>query len=200
MLKKLGGLFASGTRELPLFPLSSIVFPGGHMPLKVFEQRYLDLIKTCLAKESTFGICGIREGSEVGEPAVPYEVGTEVRIVEWDMPQTGIFHIVVEGVGRYVARNWQANSQGLLMAQIETVSNEAECPVPDELRLCVQVLKHAMGKAAQTETHYANAVWVGYRLAEILPFGLKVKQDLLEMNDSIMRLRIIDQFLRKTVR
>ncbi len=200
MLKKFSALLSAQTHSLPLFPLSSIVFPGGHMPVKVFEQRYLDLIKNCLLQDTTFGVCGIREGSEVGAPAVPYEVGTEVRIVEWDMPQTGIFHIVVAGVGRYVARSWQADNQGLLVAQVETVSSEADCAVPDELRLCVQVLKHALGDTGLSENHFENAVWVGYRLSEILPFRLKVKQDLLEMNDSLMRLRIIDQFLRKSAK
>lgn len=199
MLKKISEIFAPATRTLPLFPLSNIVFPGGRMPLKIFEQRYLNLIKTCLADNATFGLCGIREGSEIGAPAVPYEIGTEVRISEWDMPQTGIFHVVVEGVGRYIARRWKAEVNGLLVAQTESVSEEVACEVPDELRLCVQVLKHLVGSEPDTN-HYDDAVWVGYRLSELLPFKLKVKQDLLEMNDSLMRLRIIDQFLRKSAK
>lgn len=199
MLKKISAMLAPTTRTLPLFPLSNIVFPGGRMPLKIFEQRYLDLIKTCLAGNTTFGLCGIREGSEVGAPAVPYEIGTEVRISEWDMPQTGIFHIVVEGMGRYFTRSWKVETNGLLVAQTESVSEEAACEVPPELRLCVQVLKHLVGGETDAE-HYDDAVWVGYRLSELLPFKLKVKQDLLEMNDSLMRLRIIDQFLRKNAK
>lgn len=189
----------SRRRQLPLFPLSTILFPGGRLPLKVFEQRYLDLVKQCLADNTTFGLCGIREGHEVGEPAKPYEVGTEVRIVEWDMPQPGIFHIVVEGMERYVARRWAAGDKGLLVAEIESVSTESPCLLPEELRLCAEVLKHTHSATDTpvSDLQYQDAVWIGYRLSELLPFKLSVKQDLLEMNDSITRLRILDQFLRK---
>lgn len=202
MFEKLSNLFTPAVRTLPLFPISTVLFPGGRIPLKIFEQRYLDLAKTCLKDDSTFGVCGIHEGVEVGEPSIPYEVGTEARIVEWDMPQPGIFHVVVEGLQRYVARSWAAQPSGLLIAQTETVSAEKTCDIPDDLRLSAEVLRHLLSdhQIEPPETHYEDAVWVGYRLSELLPFKLKVKQDLLEMNDSITRLRIIDQFLRQNAR
>lgn len=202
MFEKLSNLFTPATRTLMLFPLSTVLFPGGRMPLKIFEQRYLDLAKTCLADNTSFGVCAIREGSETGEPAVPYEIGTEARIVEWDMPQPGIFHVVVEGQQRYVARSWDAQPNGLLVAVTESVSAEKPCEIPDELRLCAEVLKHLLAdhQIEPPETHYDDAVWVSYRLSELLPFKLKVKQDMLEMNDSITRLRIIDQFLRRNAK
>lgn len=187
---------------MPLFPVSTVLFPGGQLPLKIFEQRYLDLVKACLAQNSTFGLCGIREGNEVGEPAIPYEIGTEVRILQWDMPQPGIFHIVVEGLDRFVARRWQAEGNGLLIAAIDAVSSEPACSVPDELRLCTEVLRHILNanNVPVSGGDYGNAVWVGYRLAELLPFKMRVKQNLLEMNDPIARLRLLDQFLRKQAR
>lgn len=202
MFEKLSNLFTPAAQTLPLFPLSTVLFPGGRMPLKIFEQRYLDLAKACIKDDSTFGVCGIREGGEVGEPAVPYEVGTEARIVEWDMPQPGIFHVIVEGLQRYIARSWKVQSGGLLVAETETVSAEKPCAIPGELRLCAEVLKHLLtdNRIEPAQTHYDDAVWVGYRLSELLPFKLKVKQDLLEMNDSVTRLRIIDQFLRQNAR
>lgn len=202
MFEKFSKLFTPAVRTLPLFPLSTVLFPGGRMPLKIFEQRYLDLAKTCIKDNSTFGVCGIREGGEVGEPAIPYEVGTEARIAEWDMPQPGIFHVVVEGLQRYVARSWQVQPGGLLVAETERVSEEAACAIPDDLRLCAEVLKHLLAdhQIEPVKTHYEDAVWVGYRLSELLPFKLKVRQDLLEMNDSVMRLRIIDQFLRQNAK
>jgi Lon protease-like protein len=186
-------------RRLPLFPLATVLFPGGRLPLKIFEQRYLDLVKQCLADNGTFGLCGIREGQEVGEPAVPFAVGTEVRIVEWDMPQTGMFEIVVEGLDRYVARSWSPDDKGLLVGEVEAVSREQPCAVPEALRLCAEVLRHATlaHLPPVSEPQYEDAVWVGYRLSEMLPFKLSVKQDLLEMNDSVTRLRLLDQFLRK---
>ncbi len=202
MFEKLSNLFTPAMRTLPLFPLSTVLFPGGRMPLKIFEQRYLDLAKNCLAENGTFGICGIREGSEVGDPAVPCEVGTEARIAEWDMPQPGIFHVVVEGLQRYIARSWETRTSGLLVAETESISVESPCPIPRELRLCAEVLKHLLAdsRIEPRQTHYDDAVWVGYRLSELLPFKLKVKQDLLEMNDSVTRLRIIDQFLRQNAK
>jgi hypothetical protein len=91
---------------------------------------------------------------------------------------------------------------GLLVAETEPVSAEKPCAIPGELRLCVEVLKHLLAdhQMEPPKTHYDDAVWVGYRLSEILPFKLKVKQDLLEMNDSVTRLRIIDQFLRQNAK
>lgn len=191
-------MFSSQHRTLPLFPLSTVLFPGGCLPLKIFEQRYLDLIKNCLADNSTFGLCAIREGSEVGELAIPFEVGTEVRIVEWDMPQPGIFHILVEGLQRYAARNWMPQD-GVLIASMQPMSIEESCTIPEELRLCPEVLKHILADspAPVKDSHFKDAVWVGYRLSEKLPFKLSIKQDLLEMNDPLTRLRILDQFLRK---
>ncbi len=202
MFEKLSNLFTPSARSLPLFPLSAVLFPGGRMPLKIFEQRYLDLAKTCLADGTTFGVCGIREGGETGEPAIPYEVGTEARIVEWDMPQPGIFHVFVEGRQRYIARSWEALPSGLLVAETESVSAEKPCGIPDDLRLGAEVLKHLLTEhqIELSQTDYDDAVWVGYRLSELLPFKLKVRQNLLEMNDSVMRLRIIDQFLRQNAR
>ena len=202
MFEKLSNLFTPAAQTLPLFPLSTVLFPGGRMPLKIFEQRYLDLAKACIKDDSTFGVCGIREGGEVGEPAVPYEVGTEARIVEWDMPQPGIFHVIVEGLQRYIARSWEVQPGGLLVAETETVSAEKTRAIPGELRLCAEVLKHLLtdNRIEPVQTYYDDAVWVGYRLSELLPFKLKVRQDLLEMNDSVTRLRIIDQFLRQNAR
>lgn len=202
MFEKLSHLFTPAARSLPLFPLAAVLFPGGRMPLRIFEQRYLELAKTALRDDSTFGVCAIREGSEVGAPAVPFEVGTEARIVEWDMREPGILHVVVEGLGRYVARSWTAREDGLLIAETEPVSAEAATAIPKDLRLCAEVLRHLLTEhhIEPPKPHYDDAVWVGYRLSELLPFKLKVKQDLLEMNDSVMRLRIIDQFLRQNAK
>jgi uncharacterized protein len=186
---------------LPLFPLRSVLFPGGRLPLKIFEQRYLDLMKDCLGNNKPFGICAIREGSEVGEPATPFEVGTQARIIHWEMPQTGIFHVMVEGEERFVAQKWWPQHGGLLVADVDPYSPEEPVAISDDLRLAVDVLKQIIEDVSDKhfgpERHFNDAVWVGFRLAESLPFKLTTRQNLLEMNDSIMRLRILTQFLRK---
>ena len=186
---------------LPLFPLNTVVFPGGHLPLRIFEQRYLDLVKRCIAEGSSFGICAIREGQEVGTPAVPCSVGTRVRIVEWDMPQTGIFHIDTEGLDRFVIRSTHTEASGLLVGQVETVSLEAPAAIPEEYELAAEVLQHIIGEYGESRfppPHALDdAVWVGYRLSEVLPLKLSMRQDLLEMNDSVARLRILVEILRQ---
>jgi uncharacterized protein len=187
---------------LPLFPLQSVLFPGGRLPLKIFEQRYLDLMKDCLSNNKPFGICAIRRGQEVGEPATPFEVGTQARIIHWDMPQTGIFHVLVVGEDRFIAQKWWPQHSGLLVADVDTYTPEEPVAIADDLHLAVDVLKRIIEDTSSDkhygpERHFDDAVWVGFRLAESLPFKLSTRQNLLEMNDSIARLRILTAFLRK---
>ena len=188
---------------LPLFPLNTVVFPGGRLPLRVFEQRYLDMIKQAIADNTPFGICAIREGTETGTPAVPYDVGTCMRITDWDMPETGILHIETIALERYVIRSIHTEPSGLLVGTVEDVNVEPAVSVPDDLELSVEILRHIIneyGNARFPEPHdLDNAVWVGYRLSEVLPLTLSIKQNLLEMNDSVTRLRILTEFLKKQI-
>jgi len=189
---------------LPLFPLNSVVFPGGRLPLRIFEQRYLDMVKQAIADNTSFGICAIREGTETGAPpAIPYAVGTRVHVTDWDMPETGILHIDTLGQERFVIRNTHTEPSGLLIGSVEAVSSENAATVPDELELAVEILRHIIdeyGDAHFPAPHeFGNAVWVGYRLSEVLPLKLSIKQSLLEMNDSVMRIRILTEFLKKQI-
>jgi hypothetical protein len=188
---------------LPLFPLNTVVFPGGRLPLRVFEQRYLEMVKRAIADDTPFGICAIREGAETGSPAVPHGIGTRVRVTDWDMPQTGILHIDTEAEERFVIRSIRTEPSGLLIGTVEAVSSEAPAAVPDHLELAVEILRHIVdeyGDAHFPAPHeFDNAVWVGYRLSEVLPLKLSTRQNLLEMNDSVMRLRILTEFLKKQI-
>jgi Lon protease-like protein len=191
----------SGT--LPLFPLNTVVFPGGRLPLRIFEQRYLDMIKQAIADNTPFGICAIREGAETGTPAVPYSVGTSVSITDWDMPETGILHIETLAQERFVIRDTHTEPSGLLIGTVEAVSSESAIAVPNELELAVEILRHIIdeyGDAHFPAPHdFDNAAWVGYRLSEALPLKLTIKQNLLEMNDSVTRLRILTEFIKKQI-
>ena len=188
---------------LPLFPLNAVVFPGGRLPLKVFEQRYLEMVKQAIATGSPFGICAIHAGTETGAPATPYSVGTRVHITDWDMPQTGILHIDTHAQERFVIRSTRTEPSGLLIGAVEPVSAESAIAIPDDLELAVEILRHIIdeyGDAHFPAPHdFGNAVWVGYRLSEVLPLKLSIKQNLLEMNDSITRLRILTEFLKKQI-
>lgn len=189
--------------RLPLFPLNAVVFPGGRLPLRIFEQRYLDMVKQAIADDMPFGICAIREGAETGAPAVPYTVGTRVHVTDWDMPQAGILHIDTQAEERFVVRSTRTEPGGLLTGSVEAVSAEPASAIPAELELAVEILRHIIGEYGTAHFpaphEFDNAAWVGFRLSEVLPLKLSVKQNLLEMNDSAMRLRILTEFLKKQV-
>jgi Lon protease-like protein len=188
---------------LPLFPLNTVVFPGGRLPLKIFEQRYLAMIKRAIAENTPFGICAIREGQEVGAPAVPCAVGTRVRVGEWDMPQTGILEVEVHADERFVVRDHRVAADGLIVGTVEDVSAETPVAIPPDLALTVELLRHVIREHGETHFpaphDFGNAVWVGYRLSEVLPLKLSARQDLLEMNDSITRLRILAEFVKRHI-
>ena len=189
--------------RLPLFPLNTVVFPGGRLPLRIFEQRYLDMVKQAIADDMPFGICAIREGAETGAPAVPYTVGTRVHVTDWDMPQAGILHIDTQAEERFVVRSTRTEPGGLLTGSVEAVSAEPASAIPAELELAVEILRHIIGEYGTAHFpaphEFDNAAWVGFRLSEVLPLKLSAKQNLLEMNDSAMRLRILTEFLKKQV-
>ncbi|HEX6690478.1 MAG TPA: LON peptidase substrate-binding domain-containing protein, partial [Burkholderiales bacterium] len=99
--------------NVPLFPLNTVLFPGGRLPLRIFEQRYMDMAKVCLKDGSPFGVCLIVEGREVGDPAVPAEVGTLARISHWDMPQLGVLEVVALGSQRFRIKSRRVEPSGL---------------------------------------------------------------------------------------
>jgi Lon protease-like protein len=189
--------------RLPLVPLNTVLFPGGRLPLRIFEQRYLDMVKQAIADSTPFGICAIREGQEIGTPAVPHEVGTLVRITDWDMPQTGILHIETQAEERFVVRSTETLPGGLVVGIVDSMSAEPVCAVPDEFELAVEILRGIIDELGHGRFPppfaFDDASWVGFRLSEVLPLKLPVRQDLLEMNDSVTRLRILTEFLKRQI-
>ncbi len=161
------------------------------------------MVSQAIAANTPFGICAIQEGAETGLPAIPYSVGTRVHITDWDMPQTGILHIDTQAQERFVIRSTHIEPSGLVIGEVEPVSVEPAIAAPDDLELAVEILRHIVseyGEAHFPPPHdFDNAVWVGYRLSEVLPLKLSIKQNLLEMNDSLTRLRILTEFLKKQI-
>ncbi len=189
----------TNTLTIPLFPLGTLLFPGGLLPLKLFEQRYLTMGKNCLRDATPFGVCGIKEGIEVGAPALPFSVGCIAKIVHWDMPQLGILHIVAEGQQRFRVVSHQLQSDGLNLAEIQIIPNDAPQALVDEFAPCAKILKAVMEGLGeqhfQPPFEFDNATWVGNRLAETLPLPVALKQQLLEMNDPSARLANLQQQL-----
>jgi len=184
---------------LPLFPLNTLLFPGGVLPLKVFEQRYMNMMKRCLQDESPFGVCLIKEGAEVAVPTVPYLVGTLAHIGNWEMPQLGVLNVRAIGVQRFQVLTYDTQADGLLVAQAVKLPPEAEAPLPPEHAACAAVLKHIMARVGEDKFEppfpFDNGVWVSYRLAEIMPIKISAKQSMLEMNDTAVRLDVLHKFL-----
>ena len=177
-------------REIPIFPLNTVLFPGGQLPLKIFEQRYIEMTKTCLRDNSPFGVCLIREGREVGAAAVPEPVGCFAAIENWDMPQLGLFHLVARGGERFRIRDTRVAPNHLMSAVVESIPPD---PASDSVdSLCRQVLQAVIEKVGANQfpapLRLDDASWVGYRLAEVLPLGARLKQELLETMDAGQRL------------
>ena len=185
--------------EVPLFPLNTVLFPGGRLPLRIFEQRYMDMAKACLRDGTAFGICLIREGREVGSPALPVEVGCLARIAAWDMPQLGLLHVTALGERRFRILERRVQSDGLARASIELLEDDTDAAIPHGCRGCVKLLERVVAQqSALFEPPYRldSASWVSSRLAEMLPLPLPAKQELLELDDARARLERLNALLR----
>jgi len=190
---------ATAALRVPIFPLHTVLFPGGLLPLRVFEARYMDMTRDCLRHEQPFGVCLIHEGKEVGEPAIPEPVGSLASVTEWDMQQPGILNLKTRGGQRFRILERETGPQGLISAGIELIPSEETVAVPEEFAACVRLLRMVVanqGAPVFAEPHaFDDAAWVGYRLTEILPVPLIAKQKILELTDSLARLSVLQRFL-----
>jgi uncharacterized protein len=186
------------TFELPIFPLGSVLFPGGTLALKIFEQRYMDMAKDCLKRAKPFGIALIREGEEVGAPAAPHPVGTLARIDDWDMPNLGVLQVIVIGSTRFRILSSTVTKSGLIMGTVSSIDADISTSGA-ELITCAEFLKKILTQInmieGTTESQFSDASWVSFRITELLPFGGPVKQKMLELTDAKMRLEILHRFL-----
>ena len=185
--------------EIPLFPLGGVLFPGGVLSLKVFEQRYLDMAAACMKNHTPFGVCLIASGKEVGEPAIPHEVGTLAQIDVGDMPQLGILMLSVRGGRRFRILSRKTEPDGLLRAQVELLDEQPGRSIPEAQLGMLPLLKKVasdLGPEKMPEPHeFEDAAWVGYRLTEIIPVQPLAKQKLLELDDPVSRLEILYTYL-----
>jgi Lon protease-like protein len=191
--------------SLPLFPLRTVLFPRGVLPLKVFEQRYIEMTKECLREERPFGVCLITQGDEVarGDGAIPQiaAIGTLARITNVDMPQMGILHVATEGGARFEVRSRWPDARGLLVADVALLDDEPAHPLAEAyapLARLLELIATRLGPGNfPSETRYGDASWVGHRLAELLPMPLSIKQRMLEVSDAHVRLAALAQFLER---
>lgn len=200
-----GGGGGGAMDSVPLFPLRTVLFPGGVLPLKIFEARYVDMIKACLKDECAFGVVLLTRGDEVARkdsPAPQFAgIGTLARIASWDMPQLGILHISTEGGSRFRVESHAFDPSGLAVGRIVPIAAERRAALPEShapLARLLELVATRIGPANfPAERDYDDATWVGYRLAELLPLPLTVKQSMLEINDALVRLEVLHQFLQQ---
>ncbi|MEM7378061.1 MAG: LON peptidase substrate-binding domain-containing protein [Pseudomonadota bacterium] len=181
--------------EVPLFMLGTVLFPGGDLPLRVFEPRYTDMVANAMRTGNRFAIAAIAEGREVGEAAVPSGVVTEVDIVDFEPGDAGSLRIVVRGLRKLRVERSRVQADKLVLGTASALPAEPEIGVPAAHADTVALLRTVLEKTQEWPTgQHAwrdDAAWIGGRLVERLPIDLAGKQQLLEMNDPLARLGVL---------
>jgi Lon protease-like protein len=209
--------------RVALFPLSTVLFPQGVLPLRVFEARYLDMVRDCMREGTLFGVCLITDprASEVSRTTALADVGCLARIDAWDMKQLGLLHIRAVGQQRFRRLALESQADGLLLGEVELIDPDDDVPVPAEHRPCVDLLSRILddlrtqqeersrsADAAEASDalsrlpfaepfHLESSAWVSNRLCEVLPVPLKAKQRLMELTDAPTRLQIVHTYLKQ---
>ena len=178
--------------EIALFPLHAVLFPGGPLPLRIFEPRYVDMVRRSLRAELAFGVVLIEDGAETGAVASTAAVGTSARIADFRSLPDGLLGITCMGVRRFRLRDRRVQSDGLNMARVMWLAEESPIELPHEYRHFGQLLRKVLPELgdfyAGLTPRFEDCTWVGYRLAEILPLKLADKQYCLELDDPLARL------------
>lgn len=187
------------TLDIPLFPLHTVLFPGGALPLRIFEPRYLDMVSDCLKRESGFGVCLISEGKETGQAAENFEHGTLATISYWQQLPDGLLGITVRGQQRFHILEQKVGKNQLSTARVELLEHEPVVKLPSRFDVLTNMVKEMLEEMGHPYTtlpkHYDQASWLGYRLAELLPISLVQKQYFLQLNDPIERLERLSAIL-----
>jgi Lon protease-like protein len=186
--------------EVALFPLPTVLFPGGHLPLRIFEQRYLDMVRDCARDGSEFGVCLITQEAEALTPSRTANTGTMAQIVDWYTLDDGLLGLTTTGKDRFSVEKTRQQDDGLIMATVSMLKEPEPCAVPESYFVLSQVVSRFMDKLSDRYPSYTpdqldNAVWVGYRLSELLPLLAIEKQNLLETNDPVSRLQSLLEVL-----
>lgn len=183
--------------NIPLFPLSSIVLPGGRLPLRLFEPRYIRMVSECMKKESGFGICLSRPQDSSDLDVQPYPIGTVARVVDFDQGSDGLLHITVLGEQEFTVASFNAESDGLLVGEVELQNRPETSPMPSAYSgLAVklsQILDHLEPHISFPDRDLDDAEWVCNRLLELLPIEADHKYEMLSSFDTGSRLKALDE-------
>ncbi len=191
---------------MPLFPLRAVLFPGGRLPLSVFEPRYLDMVKSCLREESGFGVVLIRAGKDtvIGDGAEQpefFSIGTEARIIDFNQLENGTLGIVAAGQRKIRVRDFREQPDRLLIGEVDVLPEEPAGPVAEEhtelIGILSELLEHPMVKKLKFAVDYDDARSVSWRLADLLPVEPEIKQSLLQLQWPRERLTELSRLVTK---
>ena len=185
--------------NVPLFPLNTVLFPGGPLPLRVFEPRYLDMISRCMKDGVPFGVLLIKDGQEAGQ-ATTHTVGTLATVADWYQGSDGLLGITAIGTDRFRLLTADRQDDGLNVGEVELLPRLPPLPLPADFVGLQHILESVMNDLGRLyedlERRCDDAVWVAYRFVEILPIGLEEKQRWLENDDVLACLKMIEDVLR----
>ena len=199
--------------SLPLFPLGSVLFPGGLLALRVFEVRYLDMVRKCQQAGAPFGVVSLTHGREVRQAGAPDEqfsdVGTLAVIEQIETPQPGLITLLCRGTQRFRITHRSLLPHGLWIADVEHMDQDLAVPVPDDLQKASAALAQVLHTLQQRDPDTPTAImptmaqlddcgWVANRWCELLPVPLDLKQRLMELDNPLVRLELVGDVLERT--
>lgn len=199
--------------SLPLFPLNTVLFPGGVLPLRVFEVRYLDMVRKCQHAGAPFGVVALTAGQEVRRAGAPdeqfHDTGTLAVIEQMESPQSGLITLRCRGTERFHITRHSHLPHGLWIADVEQMPVDPHVPVPDDLQRTAAVLAQVLASLQEREhgqgPHHAptpaqlqDCGWVANRWCELLPVPLELKQRLMTLDNPLVRLELVGDVLERT--
>ena len=194
--------------RVPLFPLGTVLFPGGVLPLRIFEARYVDMVRVCMRGGTAFAVCLITRGNEVGVPADHELTGCLASIVDFDAEAGGLLRLRTVGLQRVRVIEREVEPNGLIRAGVRRIDDDPRAPVPEAMAACVQLVRRIVQDLVEREPDaslrmvnppydYESAAWVGNRLCEFLPIPPRARQKLMELDDPVARLEVVHEYLQR---
>ena len=198
--------------SLPLFPLAAVLLPGGHLALRVFEVRYLDMVRKCQQAGAPFGVVCLRSGSEVRKAGAPQEqlhaVGTLARITQLQSPQPALIHLECEGTQRFHIQRSHVLPHGLWVADVQLLPADHPTAVPPHLMVASAALARVLASWPERPGHrptpqptadqLGDCGWVANRWCELLPVPQELKQQLMQLDNPLVRLELVADVLDRT--
>jgi uncharacterized protein len=193
--------------RVPLFLLNTVLFPKGVLRLRVFEKRYVDMVRTCMRENRPFGVCLITKPRDENTPTQHETIGCLASIVDFDMEKMGLLLIRGTGGQRFCVLSSQVEEDGLTTASISLIENDVSTVVPSQYSSCAALARELIAEIKRSVPgtgdqiiglpyEFDSAAWVSNRLSEVLPISTTAKQQLMALEDPIARLKLVSQYLQ----